>query len=205
MSNLHGRKFGKWTAFEYSRHQNRPAWVCECECGTKRSVRQSFLLNGSSTSCGCKRKESITNVLGKHQLKSHPLYSVWKSMKERCRNENNPAFRNYGGRGISVSSEWSEFIDFYNWSMKNGYARGLEIDRIHNNGNYEPNNCRFVTSKKNGNNRRTNLVITIGGISKTLSEWSDVSGINRMTISSRLKKLGWGESELLNPVRKGVV
>lgn len=107
-------------------------------------------------------------------------------MKERCRNSNNPAYHNYGGRGIRVCDEWMEFEKFYEWSMNNGYQKGLEIDRIENDSNYDPSNCRFVTSQKNANNRRTNHFITINSITKTLSEWSYTSGINRATLRSRV-------------------
>ena len=125
--------------------------LCKCDCGKIKKITLSHLRTGNIVSCGCYRLEKQT----KHGLKKHPLYGVWKGIKKRCRNEKEKCYEYYGGRGISVYQEWIEnFIPFFKWALENGYKKGLEIDRINNNGNYEPKNCRFITHKENCQNRR---------------------------------------------------
>jgi len=196
---LTGKAFGKWTAIQSVVGCERPSWDCVCECGTKRAVRRSFLLSGISKSCGCSRIENAVKATKKHGMRNTNLYAVWNSMKVRCRNKNSAAYHNYGGRGIQVCDEWMDFKKFYEWALSNGYEKGCEIDRIDNNGNYEPGNCRFVTPKKNMNNRRTNRYLTINGETKTIAEWSETTGINRVTLRSRVM-LGWNENDLLKPI-----
>lgn len=120
-------------------------------------------------------------------------------MKDRCYNPKLKDYKNYGGRGIKVCEEWHKFENFYEWSMKNGYRDGLEIDRIDVNGDYTPNNCRFVPRLINANNKRNNRFITHNGETLTLSQWANKLGINRKTITSRIT-YGWSESELLKKV-----
>jgi hypothetical protein len=116
---------------------------------------------------------------------------IWKNMKQRCFNKNNPRYKDYGGRGITVCEEWKTDASlFILWAFKNGYAETLEIDRINNEGDYNPRNCRFVTTKENCRNTRKNKILKFNNKSLTLSEWSELTGINRTTISSRLKR-GW--------------
>ena len=110
-------------------------------------------------------------------------------MKYRCYYQNHPSYKNYGGRGITVCQEWlDDFMNFYNWSMANGYSDELTIDRIDVNGNYEPNNCRWATRKEQQNNMRNNVFLEANGERHTISEWSEITGINRSTISNRLRR-----------------
>ncbi len=123
-------------------------------------------------------------------------------MIQRCFNSNNKYFSYYGGRGISVCDEWrSDFMAFYQWSVENGFKEGLTIDRINNNGNYEPLNCRFVTRKIQQNNRRNNIILTIDNVSKTATQWAELLGINPNTVFYRFKKYGWTAKESISHIQ----
>ena len=114
-----------------------------CKCGCKEHVikQDNLYISG----------HNISNL--KHGLQNTRLYHIWESMKQRCLNSNNKRYKDYGGRGITICDEWLEFIPFRDWSLSNGYADNLTIDRINNNGNYEPSNCRFLSKKENNRNR----------------------------------------------------
>lgn len=145
---------------------------------------------------GCKRGEP-RKTHGKSQT---TIYGIWKAMKRRCYNPNCPEYKDYGGRGIVVCDEWKDsFGKFY--EDMGDKPRGMSLDRVDNNGNYEPSNCKWSTVHQQQNNIRNNRFATIDGESKTLSEWSRKSGINGGTLWKRLKD-GWDEKRLLQPVRK---
>lgn len=206
---LSGRKFGRLKPIKVVGRDEVSRcvlWKCECECGNKSIVKSSNLLNGNTKSCGCLRKEK-GKKLGKESFKHGKtdtrLYVVWRKMKERCLNSNCKDYKNYGGRGIGICDEWLEFMPFYKWAVKNGHQKHLTLDRINNEGDYKPNNCRFTTRKIQNNNRRDNRIIKFNGKKKTLSEWSDYTGINYKTLVSRLDQSEWSiEKTLTTPVRK---
>lgn len=138
----------------------------------------------------------------KHGLYKTKIYKVWKSMRQRCFNLNDKNYKNYGGRGITVCEDWNKnFISFYNWSIENGYIEGLTIDRINNNGNYEPNNCRWVDNFIQQTNTRKNIFLTINGETRTLSEWQRFSKISHYAFYKRYREGIRGE-ELIKPTRK---
>lgn len=118
-------------------------------------------------------------------LRYHPLYCIWKAMLYRCEYPNTTYYFNYGGRGISVCEEWHNLEKFIQ-DMFSTYIKGLQIDRIDNNGNYEPGNCRWVTQQENSNNRRTNRVVEYKGVTKTVAEWVRYTGIIEQVFSYRL-------------------
>lgn len=127
----------------------------------------------------------------KHGLSNEKLYRVWNSIKCRCYNENTHNYNNYGGRGIKMCEEWrNNFQNFYDWCLLNGYREGLSIDRINNNGNYEPLNCRFVDDIKQANNTRKNVFITYKGETLTVAEWSRKIEVSPDAIKWRIKKYG---------------
>ena len=117
------------------------------------------------------------------------LYNIWLHMKGRCYRKSDDHYKHYGSRGITVCDEWkNDFKAFYDWSMSNGYSDDLTIDRINNDGNYEPSNCRWVTMKEQCNNRTSNVVLTIDGKSHNIKKWSEITGIKYHTIYARVKR-----------------
>lgn len=126
----------------------------------------------------------------KHGQRHTRLYDIWRCMRQRCNNPNTNRFNTYGGKGIVVCTEWNKFENFYKWAVLNGYNNNLSIDRKNTDGNYEPSNCRWVTEKIQQNNRTNNRHIEFHGLTHTLGEWSDITGISQATIWARLKN-GW--------------
>lgn len=125
------------------------------------------------------------------------LYRIFNAMIERCSKPTTANYHNYGGRGIKVCDEWiGNYQAFCDWALNNGYKEGLEIDRINNNGNYEPSNCRWVTRKENSNNKRTNRFLTLNGETHTLTQWSEILNIKLPTLSSRIRS-GWDDAKIL--------
>ena len=130
------------------------------------------------------------------------IYIIWRSMKQRCRDKNAPNYKYYGGRGIGLYKEWETFQPFYEWAVVHGYMDGLSIDRIDVNGNYEPNNCRWVEKTQQHYNTRANRYLTYCGETKSIAEWADVFGINHQTVYSRLSR-GWEDlAAVTTAVRK---
>jgi len=148
--------------------------LCRCDCGKRKWIRLASVKNGRTKSCGCMKAEANrikSSQLGKHNATGTPLFEVWKGMLARC---NNPLDKRYGGRGIQVCSSWrASFTAFQRWALEAGYQRGLVIDRIDNDGDYTPVNCRFIDHKGSCRNKSNNIRITWHGETKTLVEWSE--------------------------------
>lgn len=194
---LTGQKFGKMTVLgrDTDRQSKRTYWMCQCECGKIKSCRADSLKQGAIVSCGCKKKaQDKINLVKHHSHKQSGtrLYYSWQDMKKRCYNEGNSRYANYGGRGIKVCDEWkNDFTAFYQWAINNGYTETMTLDRINVDGDYEPNNCRWADVKTQCNNRTSNIKITIGNSTRTLTEWCEIFDVDYKKILARYHRNGF--------------
>lgn len=169
-------------------------YLCRCSCGRWKLARGSDLVRGDVRSCGCLRLQ--------HGGTGSRLFRIWESVKTRCTNEHDPAFQNYGGRGIRICDEWRDsFEAFRTWAEANGYADDLTIDRIDVDGDYAPENCRWATRKEQQNNTRRNVLVTYRGQLLTLMQASEASGISYSVLRHRKDRHPeYTEAELFAPV-----
>lgn len=187
---LSGKHFGKLLVKRRAgnRH-NKVMWECICDCGKVTVAPSGDLSRGKTKSCGCNR------II--HGGRNSRLYRIWSGMKTRCFNQVDHMYPVYGGRGITVCSEWRDnFKEFQKWALSAGYQDNLTLDRIDNDRAYSPENCRWVTVKEQENNRRDNRRISYNGKTQTLSQWSDETGLHRETIQWRLNH-GWSVERAL--------
>ena len=158
-------------------------WNCNCKCKQQTVVNSQYLTSGHTTSCGCNKVKSNF----RHGMSHSRLYKIWDDIISRTSRKSHKSYINYGGRGIFMCQEWrSDFINFMNWAMSNGYSDNLTIDRIDGGKGYSPDNCRWATMKEQENNTRRNVIIQYNGESHTLSQWAEITGINSKTLQNRL-------------------
>lgn len=200
-TNLIGKKFGR---LKVIKALGNDQYETICICNNTKIVYGNNLLSGDTTSCGCRRREVTAQrnrERATHSMSRTLLYGVWFGIKQRCDDSKNP---HYGGRGIKMCKEWKlSSKAFLTWAIKNGYRKGLQIDRIDNNGDYEPKNCRWVTAKENQNNRGNALKYEAFGEKKNLTQWiNDPRNVNRslQALRHRLSKGMPLEIALTKPV-----
>ncbi len=200
-ADLVGKKIFRLTVIEYVKIREKSwAFRCSCECGNEVFTPRARLLNGEIKSCGCYRSDNSSAL--KHGLVNHPLNGVWRNMKSRCFNPNVKEYKWYGERGIGVYKPWiNNFKAFYDYCMTLNYEDGLQLDRIDGDGNYEPGNLRFVTSKKNNNNRKNTKKLLYKGQEYSLVElfeaFPEVSKVSRNVLRKRLND-SWDLERALN-------
>lgn len=187
---LTNKKFGRLTVLETcGKKRNNMLWLCKCDCGNETKVIGTYLINGNVKSCGCLFKEIQSKGNPKHNLYNTRIYKIWRGIKDRCYNEKHVAYKRYGGRGIKMCDDWkNDVVKFNEWAINNGYNDNLTIDRIDNNGDYEPNNCRWATKEEQQNNTRKNKFYEYNGELLTLSQISRKYNISDSTLYHRLKK-----------------
>ena len=202
---LTGERFGRLVVlnvdhYQKTEHCKRVFWKCLCDCGKYTVIRSDCLTSGNTTSCGCFDYERRCKP---NSIKKHKLYRVYWAMKDRCYHTTCKAYKYYGGKGVKIYQEWLDnYENFYNWCMNNGYKNGLTIDRIDVNGNYEPNNCRFITQKEQVNNTTRNRIFTFNGESLNIAQWAEKLDININTLYARLVTNKWSvERALTEPIK----
>lgn len=205
-NDLTGKKFGKLEVIGvHDTGSRKTYYVCQCDCGNVKVVRADALISGATKSCGCiKKEQDKTNLTAnhKHKMSGTRIYETWQDMKRRCYNKQNARYDRYGGRGITVCDEWlNNFQSFYDWAISNGYSDDLTIDRIDNDGNYEPSNCRWSTAKEQCNNRGSNINITIGNATKSLMCWCEIFNVDYKKVHARYQRNGYeGIDRLFNDI-----
>lgn len=160
-----------------------------CKCGTiKEKILLRSLLSGNTKSCGCLNKEKTVQRNTTHSESKTRLYKIWQGMKRRCQKDGRKDSKYYYQKGIKISPEWESYENFRNWAVNNGYSDKLTIERLNNNKGYTPENCKWIPKSEQSKNRTSNHYIQYNGKTQTLSDWSREFGINRSTLSNRIRK-----------------
>ena len=187
---LSGNKYNKWTVISYS---GSSKWNCVCDCGNYSQVATYQLKAGTSKSCGCTRKEILLNNRTKHgQAKStykSSIHTAWQNMKKRCYSITNKHYKNYGGRGITICERWLNSFENFYADMGDKPTEKHTIERINNDGNYEPSNCRWATREDQQANKRIRKDALIHE-GKTTNEWAKKLGISTEAAYYRIKTHG---------------
>lgn len=190
-TDLISRRFGRLTVIGIEGVHTTPCgtkrrmWRCRCDCGKESVVAENNLKNGSTKSCGCWKANGLRQYNTKHGGSNDRLYGIWKNMKRRCNSKNDKRYDTYGGKGIKVCNEWNDsYQSFKDWAYANGYNDSAEfqectLDRIDNNGDYEPNNCRWVDKVVQANNTSKNHYIEFNGTKMTIAEFARIMKISK--------------------------
>lgn len=180
------------------RKNGRIMWLCRCDCGAIVRVAAGALTSGNTQSCGCQKIDKTRQRCVTHGMSKDPVYAVWCSMKARCEKRSCGDFRLYGARGIKVCERWKHSFAAFLQDMGPRPGDGFSVDRINNDGDYCPENCRWASSCDQASNKRTNTYLTIDGETKILSEWAKYAGITVSGMCRRIKRGGRGR-DLIRP------
>jgi len=173
----------------------KKTWKCRCSCGTMRIYRQEYLRSGHTSSCGCFQREAFSKRRTTHGKSDTAEYHIWSQMKTRCLCSTVPGFKDYGGRGIKVCDRWRNSFAAFIQDMGPRPSLAHSIDRVNNDGNYEPGNCRWAIGREQARNTRRNHMITANGMTMSIAGWAERSNIRPQTISRRLRVYGWPADE----------
>lgn len=199
-----GQRFGRLVALgPVSRHKGHIKWLCQCDCGNIKEVDPSHLRRSLTVSCGCYHSERTTTLNTTHGMKNTLLYDVWCGIVQRCTNPNSKRYADWGGRGIAICEEWRhDFQSFFDHvSQLEHYGdKGRSLDRVDNNGNYEPGNLKWSTQSEQTRNTRANRLLTFSGKTQCIAAWEDELGLRKGQISNRLYR-GWSVERALSVER----
>lgn len=195
-----GQRFGRLTVQSYAGNQR---WRCVCDCGTTKVVSRSNLISNQIMSCGCLFKDVLVQRNTSHGMSLSPEYKSWSQAKSRCFLKTNKDYHLYGGRGVTMCERWLEFAKFYEDMGER--PKNTSLDRKDNNGNYEPDNCRWATKQEQANNRNTTTHLTAFGETKPFVQWllDTRCVVSYTTLSQRVRVYGWpAEKAISTPARK---
>lgn len=195
--NLIGLRFGRLIVIGKDGVNQRTKWLCTCECGNITSVLGTQLKDGRTQSCGCLHKERASKAKRTHGLsKKISEYGIWDNMKKRCYSPDVKSYKHYGARGIKMCDRWKSSFILFLADMGRRPSKEYSIDRIDNDGDYKPENCRWATRKEQSRNMRRNVLVTINGVTKCVTDWVSYFNISKGTVSERLAR-GWNLDETL--------
>lgn len=194
-----GDIYGELTIIEDKGIRNSKRHVLvKCSCGNEVVTLLTYMRSGQKKSCGCLWQRAIKKSNTVHGDSKSRLYRIYSAMKDRCNFKGHKHYKNYGGRGVKVCEPWlSSYKEFRGWALENGYDDSLTLDRIDNDGNYSPENCRWVSQKEQMRNTRINVYVTIGDETKTVIEWCEKFGVNPHTAYTRIKR-GWNHVDAVS-------
>lgn len=199
-----GRTFNLLTVLRYShiKKGHGSYWLCQCECGNKTTVRIDGLKSGHPKSCGClsDKWRATGNANRTHGKTKTRIYQQWRGMKGRCFNENNQDYKHYGGRGITVCNRWLKFENFF--EDMGECPKDYTIERINNDGKYEPSNCKWIHNKRQNRNKRNSFMIKYKGKNQCLAAWAEHFKINYYTLHKRLRYSGKAHVDIFKELEK---
>lgn len=192
MIDMTGQKRGRLTVVERvdNNSQGQTQWRCICECGNECITTGVYLRNGHTKSCGCLCADMLRDLRTTHGESTSRIYRIWRDILRRCEDPRRRGYADYGGRGITICDEWKTYETFRDWSLANGYAEDLSVDRIDNNKGYCPENCQWTNDITQANNKRNNVVIAIDDKTLTMAQWSRETGIPYSALQHRIA-MGW--------------
>lgn len=198
-----GQKFNRLTAIKYShkQHPRNHYWLYKCDCGEEKIIRKNHVSSNKTLSCGCYSQDRKDNMKLTAVTRT-PIYHIWENIKYRCNSSKNSAYKDYGGRGIRICERWMKFENFLE-DMKERPSLEHSVDRIDNNGDYEPSNCRWATNKEQSRNTRKNRNFTIDGVTHCVTDWAKEKGLSNFLVFLRLRR-GWSIEEALNICAKKI-
>lgn len=201
VKDLTGQRFGRLLVASYAgKHRKRHKWNCVCDCGNLSCIDRPQLTGGKSVSCGCYKKELLSRVAKTHGMCNSAEYHIYRNMLARCHNEKNTSFPGYGGRGITVCDRWMESFENFYADMGSRPSKIHSIDRINNDGNYEPGNVKWSTPSQQTRNCRHTKKIFYKGESKLVMDWAAIFGIDRHVLYYRIRNKWSPEKTLETPV-----
>ena len=192
-NDLANKIFGKLKVISFSHigNHHKSYWNCECSCGVKKAIDRNSIVRGRTISCGCNKNQKTRERNYKHGKTGTKVYRIWKNMKVRCYSKNNHHYNNYGNRGIKICDKWrNSFPEFFK-DMGEPPTKVHSIERIDNNGDYTPENCKWATPYEQSRNSRQNNCITFKGETLCLTDWAKKIKMNRATLLSRINRNKW--------------